>query len=157
MIDVLLSRLKLCSDLSQIVVATSISDSDQPLVNHLQLIGQPFYRGSEHNVLQRYLAAAKAFDADVIVRITGDCPLIDPLIVSQTIQEFQKQGVEYLSNTNPPTFPDGLDVEVFTLTCLKKSESSDTSSFNTEHVTPFMRTSAAIRICLIFGGLWMRW
>lgn len=145
MIDVLLSRLKLCSDLSQIVVATSISDSDQPLVNHLQLIGQPFYRGSEHNVLQRYLAAAEAFDADVIVRITGDCPLIDPLIVSQTIQEFQKQGVEYLSNTNPPTFPDGLDVEVFTLTCLKKSESSDTSSFNTEHVTPFMRTSAAIR------------
>ncbi|MHB1130372.1 MAG: aminotransferase class III-fold pyridoxal phosphate-dependent enzyme, partial [Ilumatobacteraceae bacterium] len=83
--------------------------------------------------------------ADVIVRITGDCPLIDPTIVDQVIGMFTESGVDYASNTSPPTYPDGLDTEVFTMNSLAIAHVEATTTAQREHVTPFMRESGRFR------------
>ena len=79
--------------------------------------------------------------ADVLVRITGDCPLVDPELVDEAIRRFKGANVDYLSNTIPPTYPDGLDIEVFTYKALEKASQETDDQFDREHVTPYLRNS----------------
>ena len=83
--------------------------------------------------------AAKIFCADVILRITGDCPLIDPYMIDETIEIFLKEKIDYLSNTNPPSFPDGLDIEITNLHELNTANLASKDSYDREHVTPFIK------------------
>lgn len=139
MIELLLARLAKSKEIDQIVLATSTDERNTPLVAHVQSLGYTCIRGSEADVLERYLVAARQVKADVVVRITGDCPLIDAELVDQTIQRFKSSDVDYLSNTSPATYPDGLDTEVFSLQALEQAGRESQDAFDHEHVTPYLR------------------
>jgi glutamate-1-semialdehyde 2,1-aminomutase len=141
MIELLLARLRRASTLDQIVLATSIDDRNQPLTDYVSRLGVDVFRGSEDDVLDRYLEAAKGADAEVVVRITGDCPLVDPELVDLVVKAFLHAGVDYLSNTAPPTYPDGLDIEVFKRSALVRAAAEADKPHDREHVTPFLRES----------------
>ena len=142
-IELLLRRLAKSEELDQIIVATSVDPRNQPLIQHVHKLGFTCLVGSENDVLQRYLQALEQCHADVVVRITGDCPLVDPYLVDECIREFRQQCVHYLSNTSPPTFPDGLDVEVMQASALEQAAREAEKPFDREHVTPFIRQSDA--------------
>ncbi|MEI6333190.1 MAG: aminotransferase class III-fold pyridoxal phosphate-dependent enzyme [Methylococcaceae bacterium] len=139
MIELLLSRLAKAKEINQIIVATSIDERNQPLVEHVRKLGYACEQGSENDVLDRYVQAAKKHSADVVVRITGDCPLVDPELVDEVIRCFKSASVDYFSNTNPPTYPDGLDIEVCTFKALEQASQETSDPFDREHVTPYLR------------------
>ena len=145
MIELLLARLAKSRKIDQIVLATSTDDRNTPLVEHVQSLGYTCVRGSETDVLQRYLDAARQVHADVIVRITGDCPLIDPDLVDQVIEDYQSKNIDYLSNTAPASYPDGLDTEVFSLQALERAGQESQDPFDHEHVTPYLRKSGLFK------------
>ncbi|MFH1263279.1 MAG: aminotransferase class III-fold pyridoxal phosphate-dependent enzyme [Pseudomonadota bacterium] len=139
MIERLLSRLSAAKEIDQIVVATSIDPRNRRLVDHVRKLGYVCEQGSENDVLDRFVRAAKAHQAAAIVRITGDCPLVDPALVDKVVRRFKSSGVDYCCNTSPPTYPDGLDIEVFTFQALERAGREASSPFEREHVTPYMR------------------
>lgn len=139
MIGLLLGRLARSRQIDQIVLATSTDECNTPLVEYVQKLGYDCARGSENDVLDRYLVAARQAKADVVVRITGDCPLIDPGLVDRAIEQFKTARVDYLSNTAPATYPDGLDTEVFSLEALERAGRESQELFDREHVTPYLR------------------
>jgi len=141
MIELLLSRLSASKEIDRIVVATSTDERNKPLVEYVRHLGYGCEQGSENDVMDRYVQAAQANNADILVRITGDCPLVDPDLVDDCIRQFKAMGVDYLTNTNPPTYPDGLDIEVFTFNALKKAHNETSRSYDREHVTPYLRES----------------
>jgi glutamate-1-semialdehyde 2,1-aminomutase len=142
-IGLLLDRLERSKLLDEIVVATSTGRLDDTLVAYLENRGQVLVRGSENDVLSRYNLAAQVSSADIVVRITGDCPLVDASIVDAAIAKFQDMDVDYVSNINLPTFPDGLDVEVFSASVLRDAHEKATKQSDREHVTPYIRESDA--------------
>ena len=141
LIELLLTRLSQSKAINQIVVATSIDSRNLPLVNHVSSLGYQSFQGSEQDVLERFYLAARQFAGDIIIRITGDCPLIDPQLVDEAIQKFQECEVDYLCNSNPPTFPDGLDIEVFSFSSLERAYNEASAFSEREHVTPYIRES----------------
>jgi glutamate-1-semialdehyde 2,1-aminomutase len=145
MIELLLGRLRKARSLSKIVLATSVDPRNDPLVDHVRRLGVATSRGSEQDVLDRFTMAAREHDADVVVRITGDCPLVDPELVDRVVSEFMASGTDYFTNTNPPTYPDGLDIEVFRRDALETAWREATRPFDREHVTPFLRESGKFR------------
>nr|ADD96535.1 hypothetical protein [uncultured organism MedDCM-OCT-S11-C293] len=146
MIELLLSRLSNSKRIDEIVLATSVDRRNGPLVEHVLRLGYACEEGSENDVLDRYVQAASKHEADVVVRITGDCPLVDAELVDACIGEFFDSNAEYCSNTNPPTYPDGLDIEVTTLEALQKANRESTRQFDHEHVTPYVRESGKFRL-----------
>lgn len=141
MIDMLLKRLSRAKLLTQIVVATSTDARNLPLVEFVTARGYACEQGSENNVLERFVQAGRKYGADVVVRITGDCPLVDPELVDACVQGFLEAGVDYYSNTSPPTYPDGLDVEVIRFASLQRALDETQNSYDLEHVTPYVRNS----------------
>ena len=125
-IELILKRLKKTKEADQIVVATSKNKKNKSLIEHLKKIKAEYFCGDENNVLNRFYKTAKKYNAQVIVRITSDCPLVDVKIVDDFIKKFKKEKVDYLSNCLPWTYPDGLDVEVFSFNLLKKVEKKAT-------------------------------
>lgn len=144
LIGFLLTRLSKSELINEIVVATSLDSSNDQLIEYVESLGYKCVRGNERNVLNRYYQAASESNADVVVRITGDCPLIDPQIVDDVISGFLKNSFDYYSNIQPPTFPDGLDVEVFTYASLEKANTHATTNHQKEHVTPYIRDSESL-------------
>jgi len=141
LIELLLTRLSQSKEIDQIVLATSLDPRNNPLVQHVESLGYQSFQGSENDVLERFFLAAKQFAGDIIIRITGDCPLIDPQLVDEAIRKFKTGKVDYLCNTNPPTFPDGLDIEVFGFTALQRAHNESRTVSDREHVTPYIRES----------------
>jgi glutamate-1-semialdehyde 2,1-aminomutase len=141
LIELLLARLSESNAIDQIVVATSSDSRNDPLVQHVNNLGYKTFQGSELDVLERFYFAAKQFTGDIIIRITGDCPLTDPRLVEEAIQKFKLGGVDYLSNISPPTYPDGLDIEVFSFSALERAHQETKVASDREHVTPYIRES----------------
>lgn len=139
LIQLLLKRLSESTEIDEIVVATSEHPNNKVLIEHVESLGFRCETGSEDDVLQRYYDTAVKCSADVVIRITADCPLIDPTIVDECVKEFKGSGVDYLSNNHPESFPDGLDVEVFSFLALSKANLEASSKFDREHVTPYIR------------------
>jgi spore coat polysaccharide biosynthesis protein SpsF (cytidylyltransferase family) len=123
----------------EVVVVTSTDPSDDALVETLKTSGVPFFRGDLHDVLCRFADAAHAFDAREVVRLTGDCPLIDPEVVDAVVQLRRERGADYSSNIDPPTYPDGLDCECFTREALEAADRLASAGPEREHVTLWMR------------------
>lgn len=142
MIEHLLNRLSCAKELDQIIIATSIDERNKTLINYVNKLGYVCEQGSENDVMSRYIEAAKKHEADVVVRITGDCPLVDPSLVDKLILEFKSLSVDYYSNISPPTYPDGLDVEIFTFSALELASKETINLFDREHVTPYLRRNA---------------
>ena len=147
-IEILLKRLNHSELIDEICVATSHNVENDELCQLVGKLGYRVVRGSESDVLQRFLDAANATTADAIVRITGDCPVVDPELVDRVIGLFLNSNVDYVSNIDPPTFPDGLDVEVFTKRVLMEAEQHAKSQFDREHVTPFVRNGGYSKLNL---------
>jgi len=141
MIELILSRLSLCKEVDQLIVAASEESENDELQAVVERNGYSCTRGSEKDVLKRFYESAKAASADVVVRITGDCPLADPALIDQCIREFRQQNVDYFSNISPVTYPDGLDVEVMTIGSLERANNEVTADYDREHVTPYIRRS----------------
>lgn len=132
------SRLRRASHLNDIVIATTTREEDKAII---RLAGESkikCYAGSEDDVLDRYYQAASTFKADVIVRITADCPLIDPRVVDRVVQRFFAGSFDYVSNTLELTYPDGLDTEVFSFGALEKAWGDARRKSEREHVTPYL-------------------
>lgn len=146
MIELLLHRLSKAAAIDHIVLATSKQPANQPLVDHVKKLGFDVYQGSEDNVLERYYEAAKPYQPSSIVRITGDCPLVDPDLVDTLLTNFNDSNCDYCTNTIPPTFPDGLDIEAFTFAALERAYSKAQSPAEQEHVTPYIRDSGEFTI-----------
>jgi spore coat polysaccharide biosynthesis protein SpsF len=126
---------------TMVVVATTTNETDDIIVEICDKTSTAVYRGSEHDVLSRYYFAASAFNADIVVRVTSDCPLIDPEIIDLTIRSFLSDGsqMDYVSNCRlRQTYPRGLDTEVFTFAALKEAHEEANQPFEREHVTPFI-------------------
>lgn len=145
MIELLLTRLSRSQQLDQIVLATSVDPRNKSMSDHVRQLGYAVETGSENDVLDRYLLAARASKADIIVRITGDCPLVDPALVDEAVRRFKSADVDYLCNTSPPSYPDGLDIEVFYSNALERAAAQTDSSYDHEHVTPYLRESVHFR------------
>jgi spore coat polysaccharide biosynthesis protein SpsF len=144
-----LERLKRVLNADGIVVATTTNEADQPIVELCNQLQIPVSRGSESDVLSRYYEAALAHQADVVVRVTSDCPLIDPAVVSEVIGYYHAHWVEYdyVSNTLERTYPRGLDVEVLPFSLLAQAHREASAPEEREHVTPFIyRRPAQFRI-----------
>jgi len=125
--------------LDEVVVATTILPADDAIVGLAAVEGWPVERGSEMDLLDRYLTAARSHAADVIVRITSDCPLIDPGVIDRTVLAFIAADVDYASNTlEPATYPRGLDVEVVSRAALERAGREDRDPAWREHVTPYL-------------------
>ena len=140
----LVTRLLQARWIDKITVATSSNKADDPVEELCREQGYYCFRGSENDVLDRYYQAALfsgAGEDDTIIRITGDCPLVDPEVVDKAILLFHRSKADYASNVNPPTFPDGLDVEVFKFTALKTAWNEASLVSEREHVTPFIRNN----------------
>ena len=133
-----LNQLKFCKKINEIVVATSTNKEDDMLVDYLEKNKINIFRGKSDDVLDRYYQCAKEKHYDNIIRITADCPLIDPVIVDSVIDKFEKSKVDYTSNVHPRTFPDGYDVEVFSFTAIENAWKNATLPSEREHVTPYI-------------------
>ena len=139
MIGLLLQRLSKANNISKIVLATSEHQRNDTLSRYVCELGYTVYKGSEDDVLDRFYQAAKSEKADVVVRITGDCPLVDSEIVDNVISIVKNSALDYASNTITPTFPDGLDVEVFTFESLERAWRETEEPYDREHVTPYIK------------------
>ena len=160
MIEILLHRLSKSSEIDEIILATTNNQEDIPLINHINKLGFKYLAGDESDVLERFWAAAAACKATNIVRITGDCPIVDPELLDKMLQHYYLQPTDYLSNISQPTFPDGLDVEIFNLATLNKARELATKPFDREHVTSYIRDSGNFKIDLFkndFDYSYLRW
>lgn len=145
LIEILLHRLSKAKQIDQIVLATSINSENDKLTGVVNNLGYEVFRGNEQDVLDRYYHSAIKYRADIVVRVTGDCPLIDPELVDSIINRYKSTGVDYVSNISPPTYPDGLDVEVFSFPALEIASQEATTKQEREHVTPYIRESGKFR------------
>jgi spore coat polysaccharide biosynthesis protein SpsF len=138
MLTRLVERLRRVRRAEGIVIATTINATDDPIAALCAQLGVPCHRGSEYDVLSRYADAARLHGADVVVRITSDCPLIDSALIDRVIAIYEAGGCDYVSNMLPPTWPYGMAVEVFSAAALQQAHAEATQSAEREHVTPFI-------------------
>jgi spore coat polysaccharide biosynthesis protein SpsF len=138
MLELQIERVKKARLIDRLVIATSTSIEDEQISQLCQEIDVVCYRGSLDDVLARVYQAAKPYNPDYLVRLTGDCPLCDPELIDRVIQFHLDGNYDYSSNTLLPTYPDGLDVEICRFECLKSAHREATLPSQREHVTPFI-------------------
>ena len=136
------ARTSRSATVDQVLVATTTDASDDPVAAYCESIGAPYARGGMHDVLDRYYQTAKGANADVVVRITADCPVIDPVLVDDCVNTLLDGSFDFVCNRLPPpftrTYPIGLDTEVCTFTALEKAWNEATETFQREHVMPYL-------------------
>lgn len=133
----IIKRISSTKLVEKVILATTTNPLDDELENWAKENNVECFRGEEINVLNRFYECAKIYSLDTIVRVTADDPLKDASIIDETIQYFIEQDLDFASNNNPPTYPEGLDVEVFSMEALALAKFSNTTSFEQEHVTQF--------------------
>jgi spore coat polysaccharide biosynthesis protein SpsF len=132
-----IERMEKAKLVDELVVATTEKDIEAPILELCKRLNVSTYRGSENDVLERYYHAAKDYDADIIVRMTSDCPLIDPNIIDLVIQYYLDNKYDYVSNTQIRTYPRGMDTEVFSMKLLDEAFFHANMEYEREHVTPY--------------------
>jgi spore coat polysaccharide biosynthesis protein SpsF len=126
----------------RVVCAVPDTNESAPLESAARACGVEICRGSEMDLIARYLIAARAVDADVVMRVTSDCPLIDPQICGSVLGLRASEDADYAANNMPPSFPHGLDCEAFTTAALAEADRSTREPYDREHVTPWLRRAA---------------
>tara|TARA_B100000809_G_scaffold254895_1_gene292685 strand:+ start:10719 stop:11474 length:756 start_codon:yes stop_codon:yes gene_type:complete len=147
LLDIHIRRLLESSKIDQLLIATTVDTQDSRIVEIAEANGLPYYQGSVKNVLDRFYQAAVKYNPEWVVRLTSDCPLIDANLVDLVIEHAIMQNVDYCSNTLRPTFPDGMDIEVFKFSALEKAWDEAELDSEKEHVTPFIHKNST------FNGL----
>ncbi|MGC2477013.1 MAG: glycosyltransferase family protein [Candidatus Sulfotelmatobacter sp.] len=131
-------RLRGAKQIDEVLIATTDSPTDDAIVAECQRYSIAVFRGDQDDVLDRYFEAAKFTDAEIVVRVTSDCPLIDPEITERTIRAFMDHSPDYASNTIVRTFPRGLDTEVVSMAALTRAWQEARRPYEREHVTPYI-------------------
>ncbi len=131
-------RTRAAETVNEVVVATTTELADDPIVTFCREHGVACFRGSEQDVLDRYYQAALRYEADAVVRVTADCPLIDPEIIDKTVRAFLREGADYASNCVERTFPRGLDTEIFAFQVLDAAWRDACRPYERAHVTPYI-------------------
>lgn len=144
MLEHLVNRLRQVPSLNEIVLATTVNAADDVLAAFASQQGISCYRGSEDDVMSRVVAAAESVAADVIVEITGDCPVIDPMLIEQAIRIFMANRADYVNNVEVPSYPGGMDTQVYRLETLKRSAAMTDDVLDHEHVTLHIRNHPEI-------------
>lgn len=134
----MLARLRRATLIDRLVVATTRNAADDPVADLCRQEEIGVFRGDEHDVLGRFHNCVQEFGGDVIVRLTADCPMIDPALVDEIVEAFDRADVDYLSNAVKRTYPDGLDVEVFSQAALGRASRDATTAEDREHVTSYI-------------------
>ena len=139
-LDYLIDRLSFSKRIDNLIIATTTNPKDKIITEYCKKNNIIYFEGSEENVLSRYYLAAKKYNVDIIVRITSDCPLIDPGILDKMLDFYNKNSYDFVSNTVPPpsNYPDGMDVEIFNFETLKKTYQNAQLPSEKEHVTFYM-------------------
>jgi len=142
MVAHVVERIAATPGVDEVVLATTVDAADDALADFARAAGVACVRGSVDDVLDRFRTAVRAHPADAVVRVTADCPLLDPAVSGQVVAEYRRRGggLDYVSNVHPPTYPDGLDTEVFSRAALERAwrEASPDSRRDREHVTPYL-------------------
>jgi len=138
MLGRVVERLRGAKSIDEVLVATTDRPSDDAIVADCRRSSVAIFRGDQDDVLDRYFRAAKSTDAEIVVRITSDCPLIDPEITDKTIRAFMDKLPDYASNTIVRTYPRGLDTEVVSMAALKRAWQDARRPYEREHVTPYI-------------------
>ena len=138
MLERVVMRTAAASSVDRVVVATTTGSDDDPIVDLCETTGVSWFRGSVNDVLDRYRGAADEFGADTVVRITSDCPLIDPSVIDRVVGAFDRQRPDYASNCIERTYPRGLDTEVLTRSALEQAWTEATEPPDRVHVTPYI-------------------
>lgn len=133
-----IDRARAIPGIDEVVLATTELPADRQLVSLARQWNVPVYAGSPEDVLDRYYKTLRRFPAETIVRVTADCPLLDPSISGAVLSRFREGDVDYATNTNPPTYPDGLDTEVFAFATLERAWKEARLQSEREHVTPYI-------------------
>jgi len=137
-----IKRVELAKKISKIVLATTTLPEDDKTEEFCKKINIACFRGSVDDVLDRYYEAATEFGSfDAVMRLTGDCPLIDPIILDQLVEFFEQGRFDYASNVGKETFPDGMDAEIFTVKALEEAYREARLKSEREHVTSYIRKS----------------
>lgn len=136
-----IQRVKRVKGIKQIILATTTRKSDQILLRIAKETKINFFVGNTYDVLDRYYRCAMTYSADPIIRITGDCPLLDPVLITKMLQFYSKHHYDYVSNTLKPTYPDGLDVEIFSFKTLEKIWKNARLRSDREHVTSYIKNN----------------
>ncbi len=143
-VEMVLKRASQAHLVNRVILATSTNPANDPLVEHVTNLGFTVYRGSENDVLTRVFQAAKTQRADIVVRVTGDCPLISPKLIDHAIESFLRRNVDYLTITigedKECAYPRGFDVEVAKFGALAKAAVRATQKYEREHVMPYLYT-----------------
>jgi spore coat polysaccharide biosynthesis protein SpsF len=136
------ARTRHAQTIGRVVVATTTDPSDDPVFNFCRRQGFPVFRGDPFDVLDRYYQAATSFGADTVVRLTADCPLIDPAEIDRTVRAFQAAKIDFAANRLPPpwkrTTPIGMDTEVVTMAALARAWREADAKYAREHVMPYL-------------------
>ena len=138
MLALQVERVLRAGEIDELVLATTVDPADDPIEQLAGESGVGCFRGSVEDVLDRFYQAALSLSPEHVVRLTGDCPLIDPVVIDLTVARHLQVGVDYTSNTLDPTYPDGLDVEVFRFEALAEAWRDARKTSEREHVTPFL-------------------
>ncbi|MBD2464243.1 glycosyltransferase family protein [Oscillatoria sp. FACHB-1407] len=138
-----ITRVKACPLVDEVIVATTTQSADDAIAQEAEKAGVSCFRGSENDVLERYYLAAQKYNADVVVRVTSDCPLLDPEVLENLLDYFSMMddaglSIDYLSNTLERSYPIGLDAEVFTFNTLEIAYHNADQPYEREHVTPYI-------------------
>jgi len=134
-----IERIKRSRLVSEIIIATTNKDYDDPIEKIGNKLSIKVIRGDEFDVLSRFHLASQEAIEEILVRITGDCPFVDPTLLDEMINSYMIENIDYLSNGSPPTYPDGLDIEIFSKKILEEAYSSSVKPFEREHVTPWIK------------------
>ena len=141
-----INQLRYCSKIKNLVIATTTNQEDDEIEKFANNNSVNVFRGKEKDVLDRYFQCAKKYSFSTIVRITADCPLIDPQIVDKVIEQFFSGNYDFATNTLTRTFPIGTDVEVFSFSALNKAWENAQLPSEREHVTPYLRNKENYKI-----------
>jgi spore coat polysaccharide biosynthesis protein SpsF (cytidylyltransferase family) len=138
MLQLMLERISAAKKIDKVIVATTVEESDTLIYEFCKEYGYECYRGSEEDVLDRFYQAAKQSKFDLVLRVTADCPLIDPEIIDLVVDKYHENPLGYVSNIQPRSFPDGLDIELLTFKELERAWKTHNDKFTREHVTSYI-------------------
>lgn len=150
MLEIHLNRILKAGQVDQIVLATTDLAHDDAIAEIGENMGLMVYRGSESDVLDRYYHAAIAAEAETIVRVTSDCPLVDPVLIDAMIAAHKENKKDFTSNVVFRTYPDGMDVEIFDFPVLKRAWREATDKSDREHVTHYIWKNSNLLNCELF-------
>lgn len=142
LLEIHINRIKKSNLIDEIIIATTENDSDNIITEIATSLNVKFFKGSEHDVLDRFYKSIISLKPDFIVRLTSDCSLIDGNLIDEIIEEALKKSLDYYSNILFPTYPDGQDIEVIKFSALEKAWNESKLTSDREHVTPFIKNNS---------------